>query len=196
MSHAIKWELCPEATHYLPKTDNQLGSFWRVDGHVPVCKWDCRGKFAANRGLYLMSEDAARLVERPVAEGWRGELPPIGTVCALSGPTDTLKPIHPEWEGREVKIYSHFVCDRGVKLAAYVSHDSQIGGVGVKELFVPIKTPEQLAAEARETAGIELAALLKALHAQTNTAYSDSTAAWVAGQLLDLGYHVAQEAKQ
>lgn len=81
---------------------------------------------------------------------WTGEgLPPVGTVCRLSGPTERLAPLHPEWAGREVKIYSQFVSDNGTKMAAYVSENHQIGGVGIAEMFLPVRTPEQIAADER-----------------------------------------------
>lgn len=82
---------------------------------------------------------------------WDGKgLPPVGTLCTLAGESELLKPLHPEWEGREVKVYAHFTSDRGVNMAAYVSPDHMIGGCGISAMFRPIKTPEQIAAEKRK----------------------------------------------
>lgn len=81
-------------------------------------------------------------------------LPPAGSIRVLSGHTERLRVSRPEWAGREVKIYAHFVTDQGHELAAYVSKDHMIGGVGTAELFLPIRTPEQIVAEQRDI-GIE-----------------------------------------
>lgn len=90
---------------------------------------------------------------------WDGEgLPPVGTICTLSGPTPKLTPIHPEWAGTEVKIYAHFATDRGIPLAAYVSEDHLKGGVGIADLFVPIRTAEQIAEQEHREAVEALAA--------------------------------------
>ena len=88
-----------------------------------------------------------------VARPWTGEgRPSLGSICILSGHTERLTVTHPEWAGREVKIYAHFVTDQGRELAAYVSEDHMIGGVGTAELFLPVRTPEQIAAEERDAA--------------------------------------------
>lgn len=103
--------------------------------------------------------DLWEYVERP--KTWTGEgLPPVGTVCLLSGKTPTLDPIHPQWAGSEVKIYAHFKTDQGRELAAYVSEDHMKGGVGVEKLFIPIRTAEQIAAEERKTAVMEIVDLI------------------------------------
>lgn len=77
-------------------------------------------------------------------------LPPIGSRVKLAGPSTSLVPLHPEWAGTVVKIYAHFETDRGNKLAAYVSDDHMVGGIGIEAMFVPCRTPEQIAEEERE----------------------------------------------
>lgn len=81
---------------------------------------------------------------------WNGVgLPPVGTICKLAGESEHLKPLHPEWEGREVKVYAHFTSDRDITMAAFVSPDHMIGGCGIAAMFKPLRTPEQIAADER-----------------------------------------------
>lgn len=119
-----------------------------------------------------------------VLEPWIGEgLPPVGTICKLAGPSASLQPIHPEWAGREVKIYSHFTSDRGVEMAAYVSPDHMIGGCGVSLLFEPIPTAEQIKAEERRVA---IQAITKVL--QQERCAGDDDGSLSAEALWDAGY--------
>ncbi|MCF5241962.1 hypothetical protein [Pseudomonas syringae] len=111
-----------------------------------------KGQYEVGAGAWLYHE-----APRP----WNGEgLPPVGTVCVLSGPTATMNPIHPEWEGAEVKVYAHFTTDKGRHLAAYVSEDHMKGGVGVCHLFRPIRTPEQIEADQKKQEVQELMIIL------------------------------------
>lgn len=80
-SQQVKWELCPDATHYLPKTDIVLGSFWRFRGEMPETRWDCQGVFEANSGLFIDEAARARLIANPAflpswgkAPEWAGVL--------------------------------------------------------------------------------------------------------------------------
>lgn len=149
---AIDWIKAPEgATHFDSQDENWLQQFSGVS-----LVWDCKRGWCNHHGQYpsnlsdLAYVSAKPLLqkENPVLIG--SDLPPVGEVCILSGHTERLKVTHPEWAGRKVKIYAHFVTDHDRELAAYVSEDHMVGGVGTAELFLPIRTPEQIAAEALE----------------------------------------------
>ncbi|MDI2345940.1 hypothetical protein [Pseudomonas aeruginosa] len=151
---SIDWSTAPEgATHWEPRSYDFAEGWMRKD-------WDGWSYWSEGREVWVRgvltcdvsAEREATFEARP-QEPWNGQgLPPVGTVCRLSGPTRTLVPLHPEWAGCEVKIYAHFESDRGIKMAAYVSDDHMIGGCGVEDLFVRMPTPEQIAAEQREKA--------------------------------------------
>jgi hypothetical protein len=144
----IDWASCPEATHFDPVDQNFLRE---IDSALLIYNNKMGWKIPIYTQYGLSIEECKRpLLRRPE---WTGEgLPPVGTVCLLAGETLTLKPIHPDWAGAEVKVYAHFETDQGRKLAAYVSEDHMKGGVGVAELFRPIRTAKQIAAEEREKA--------------------------------------------
>ncbi|HHW2739830.1 TPA: hypothetical protein ACUT68_001066 [Pseudomonas aeruginosa] len=148
---SIDWSKAPEGANKAGFTgpDNYL-QFYRIPGRFgDYDYWSEKRGWCGNN----FPTCADHLFERPAKVEWDGKgLPPVGTVCRLSGPTRTLVPLHPEWAGCEVKIYAHFESDRGIKMAAYVSDDHMIGGCGVEDLFVRMPTPEQIAAEAREAA--------------------------------------------
>jgi hypothetical protein len=85
---------------------------------------------------------------RPEDQPWTGDgLPPVGTVCEIAASTEYLKIRHPE--GLKVKVYAVFTDDRGIKLAAFLDENGQVGGVCTEKCFRPIRTPEQIAAEER-----------------------------------------------
>lgn len=93
----------------------------------------------------------------PVSPEWSGEgLPPVGTVCEIAASTPHQTVSWPE--GTKVKIYANFTDDRGIELAAFVDAIGSVGGVAVAKCFRPIRTPEQIAAEEREKAVIEMLA--------------------------------------
>lgn len=175
----IDWSKAPpHATHWCPGNAKiEAGWIYNPGGNG--------GEFYscyADKGLEHIPEfpewRKLRLVPRPSKTSLTGEvLPPVGTTCKLSGPTERLSPLNPDWAGREVKIYAHFVSDRGIEMAAYVGERHDIGGVGIAALFVPIRTPEQIAAEKRKTA-------IKEMQSDTEChVYAD-----VFGRLYDAGY--------
>lgn len=158
---SIDWSKAPSsATHYLPE-QKDLGweaCWYKKDGDkwlvMNCARLEKRGHMEWVVDDSEVDKFVPLLVPRSAfSSEWNGQgLPPVGTVCRLSGPTRTLVPLHPEWAGCEVKIYAHFESDRGIKMAAYVSDDHMIGGCGVEDLFVRMPTPEQIAAEQREKA--------------------------------------------
>lgn len=147
----VDWSKAPEGTsHRLPDQRGCSECWIRATGSLVFYAYDRSGPWIEWSGSEHYRD---KWVARPSVVAWSGEgLPPVNTVCLLSGPTQYLQPIHPEWAGRQVKIYAHFTTDAGIALAAYASDDNQIGGVGIARLFVPIRTAEQIAAEEREKA--------------------------------------------
>lgn len=88
------------------------------------------------------------LKERQIggAKPWGGHddgLPPIHSIVEIAESSEHMKIRDPA--GTQVKIYSHFTDDRGVKLAAYVCPHGLVGGVAIAKAFHPARTPEQRA---------------------------------------------------
>jgi hypothetical protein len=85
-------------------------------------------------------------------------MPPVGTEVLIAESTPYLEVGHPA--GAQVKIYSHFTDDRGIKLAAFVDKLGLVGGVGSERIFVKIHSIEDVAKEtalnAMSDASIEL----------------------------------------
>lgn len=143
----LNWKKFPEATHYSPARDGNHAGFWRMVGDKPVKLW-CQelagGEFTEYNNPTMFESDRDRLIARP-AESWTGEgLPPVGTVCEL---------YYGHGEHGTVKILAH--AERlGVPVAVYQDDDEF--GAFTSELFRPIRTPEQIAADAREAEIIEI----------------------------------------
>lgn len=185
----IDWSRAPDgATHWDPVDRNHLQQLANVS-----LVWNIAMGWVSHQDQYPNDLSLCdRLVKRPPQEpkmAWSGAgLPPVGAVCVLSGQTACFKPIHPEWAGREVKIYAHFTADNGAELAAYVSPDHMIGGVGVDKLFLPLRTPEQIAYEEREKAIVEMLSGI-----DTSKPWS---CAELAGLIHDKGYRLPEGAAQ
>lgn len=85
---------------------------------------------------------------RKVVVEWNGEgLPPVGTVCEYQ-----CGYVEQPYRHAECTVIAHFVGESGKSLAAftYVAHDGVVQlGRGTAELFRPIRTPEQIAADRR-----------------------------------------------
>jgi len=80
--------------------------------------------------------------ERPAHSVWSGEgLPPVGTVCEHEGRIDDR-----EWT--EVKVIAHTE-KRGYEVAVFEYED--IVTYSTARYFRPIRTPEQIAAEERDS---------------------------------------------
>jgi hypothetical protein len=150
--NAIDWSKAPpHATHWCPGNAKiEAGWIYNPGG--------TKGEFYscyADRGLEHIPAfpdwRKSRLVQRPPKQSWVGEgLPPVGVVCEIAGSSEYFHNRHPE--GVEVKIYAHFTDDRGVELAAFTDGIGQVGGVGIAKCFRPIRTPEQIEAQARTEA--------------------------------------------
>ncbi|MCF5057468.1 hypothetical protein GIW54_21955 [Pseudomonas proteolytica] len=96
---------------------------------------------------------------RPRPSVWTGEgLPPVGTVCEIRGTVgQELRKQPSEWT--EVEIIAH--TDFGGSPIAVGRHISGATlGWGTSNVFRPIRTPEQIAADEREKAVFEIAHIL------------------------------------
>ena len=118
---------------------------------------------------------------KPELVEWSGEgLPPVGAVCEYR-----CGYVEQPYSYAECTVIAHFVGESGKLLAAfaYVAHDGVVQlGRGMAELFRPIRTPEQIAAEDRDKA-------IEGMIADTNILTGImSDRRIMAGQLYDAGY--------
>lgn len=148
----IDWSKAPEgATHYdcrphatpafmqkIPD-DSQRWNYWNRDGELIYYG-------------FMPEDQVAQMVQRPSA--WTGEaLPPVGTVCLFNS-----NAMHePDWhhllplgEDLEVVIIAHALQPgSGLKVAVFTFNVE--GGIqvemGVREMFRPVRTAEQVAAD-------------------------------------------------
>ena len=139
----IDWSKAPEgATHATPKGHNYYADFWRIVQGTATDAWVVLpdGDFYHVLLPALFERDRKELVERPSSPAWNGEgLPPVGTVCEMQDDIGNWIPVeiiavhagyaHGWSEQSELAYFSNLACE-----------------------FRPIRTPEQIAAEAREKA--------------------------------------------
>ena len=162
----VDWSLAPEgATHYC---DGAMSGFWR-DLSERTWKffrdsdetWHDSGEKTTN---LLHNGIGLTLIERPKPKQWSGPedgLPPVGSIVEIIAEADEYAP---DWNryadhiGKVVTIIAHeyahtsepiavYSCETGV---AYEYHSL------IAKCFRAIKTPEQIAAESRESAIREL----------------------------------------
>lgn len=140
----IDWSKAPfDATHYAPNSDAGLRACWykMEDGEwFYLTEAQDFGDSDTWQRSRVELEDK---VERP--KQWAGEgLPPVGTVCEYQY-------LKGEWVGCDV--VAHFYSGASMVAAIIVNHDrSREVSQGISGEFRPIKTPEQIAAEARQLA--------------------------------------------
>lgn len=109
---------------------------------------------------YAGLQDIQRRPEEP--QEWNGEgLPPVGTVCEAFWPTDTK----PDWLKFEVLFVGDVHCIARANGRELHYPKSHFDLEGVK--FRQIRTPEQIAAEEREKALVEMAGLRSVGHMPT-----------------------------
>lgn len=132
----IDWSKAPEgATHYHPGGDGYV-EHWIKPGFFCVTSFE-------KDGWIKSSKDDLRLaIARPVC--WTGEgLPPVGTVCEMQDGVGA-------WTKVEI-FASHFEYAHGWDDNKRISYFSNF-----PHEFRPVRTPEQIAAEARQTSAIDL----------------------------------------
>lgn len=157
----IDWSKAPEATHY----DNRRWcekAFMRKNHNGK--DWE----YLSRDGNWIMygpipDSEMTDLIERPYE--WAGEgLPPVGTVCEFNTMAVTDEEWHkllPLREDIQVTVIAHCTQPSGTQTAVFTFNCT--GGLqvemGVAELFKPIRTPEQIAAEERDKAVREMQGL-------------------------------------
>ncbi|MGK7130894.1 hypothetical protein [Pseudomonas aeruginosa] len=195
---SIDWTKAPEGANKAGFTgpDNYL-QFYRIPGRFGDYDY-----WSENNGLRGTDFPtcANQLFERPAKVEWDGQgLPPVGTVCEFAGGThSTEDPFDKDLrEGDHVTIIAHFK-DGDLDLAAFTfnpqvrNHDRGTACVeqGAYGCFRPLRTPEQIAAEEREKAALEMAALMSGHEDRSKDCFK------VLGEILyDAGYRRQEEGK-
>lgn len=168
----VDWSKAPEgATHWMPESQYWQEGFWKREGEANYFSRGGEWEFSQAKPF-----GHPALVKRPAAPQWNGEgLPPVGCECeVLNGDLSNA-----QWE----KCTILFV---GAHRVVYDSEScSERVGYTDTLQFRPIKTPEQLAAEARERAVDEMWSVYWQPHA--------TTAKEGLGLLYDAGYRKQEQ---
>lgn len=174
MESKIDWSKAPEG-YPLWITD--------PDGIImPGWHKEIEGKYVDMRGGFWNKSDGGFTVhKRPTTPSWSGEgLPPVGVVCELR-----CLPVG-AWGKAEIKYISETQCvwlwirdDGGYQVELAEVPDA------ARMAFRPIRTPEQVAADERESAIKEMTA--------NYAKNSDTLAGWAAYVYDTLGYRKEQK---
>lgn len=147
MSREIDWSKAPEGAMVLLKHVRD-GSYAVSESYDDEAKtWHWPGpRYSFN----LMPSMWRIVAERQTTQPWSGEgLPPVGVVCEIAESTGDLIISYPA--GHKVKIYAHFTHVNGTEIAAFADDAAQVYGCGYYRIFRPIRTPDQIAADERES---------------------------------------------
>lgn len=167
----IDWSKAPEgATHFHPG-NAKYSPHWCKGGYFCVTDFERDGWVREVVGTPL-----DECVARPTTPQWNGAgLPPVGVVCLT------------DHEGKELRVeilaYGKHGNDEAVLVAHFydgVKRGQMYGWIAEQCEFRPIRTPEQIAAEERETA---IAEMSKAIGSQFSFG-------WVFEKLYDAGYRM------
>lgn len=157
----VDWSKAPEgATHYAPRREDNCmyrPVFWRVVGDRGVEAWaiNADGSLQHYAAPAWMSDDLSRLIPRPATPQWNGEgLPPVGAVVEAFYMGIPQGVVTVRYAGQCMILWSG-------------ERNSEQCGAAEHYLFRPIRTPEQLAAEAREKAVEEMWSVYWQPHAVT-----------------------------
>ncbi|WAW38791.1 hypothetical protein O2604_17160 [Pseudomonas aeruginosa] len=170
---SIDWSKAPEGTtHYHIAED--INPWRKIEGTVAYEHY--RGKWLR---VNSFNEGCMPGYYVPIPqESWDGQgLPPVGTVC------EYRHMIWPEYRSCEIRYISE------ESLVAYDDAQEQFYRT-CDMLFRPIRTLEQIAAEEREKAALEMAALMSGHEDRSKDCFK------VLGEILyDAGYRRQEEGK-
>ncbi|PCB15172.1 hypothetical protein CJT94_24485 [Pseudomonas aeruginosa] len=171
---SIDWNTAPEGANKAGFTGHEYLQFYRIPGMFgDYDYWNER------MGTWCGSDFptcANHLFDRPEKVEWNGQgLPPVGTVC------EYRHMIWPEYRPCEIRYISE------ESLVAYDDAQEQFYR-SCDMLFRPIRTPEQIAAEARDNA---TTAWLNKIARE----YDQHTAAKCEHILIGAGYRRQEEGK-
>ena len=142
MSEQIDWSKAPEGAMVLLKHVRDDSYAWAVshsEGARAWHRWNIKCSFD------LMASKWGVVAERPTTPSWPVEgLPPVGVVCEVK--------LQEEWSLCE--IIAHFQQPQAMVAAFTVAqfHGGKKLDSKIAECFRPIRTPEQIAADARSKA--------------------------------------------
>lgn len=151
----IDWSKAPEGATHGRYVENLTPDFYRVhEGSLQFWWLHSVWKLCPWRTI-----NDASMVARPSATQWTGPadgLPPVGIDCEFCRIDDLQK--ESLEDGALVTIIAHYKNQQGIDVAAFTYDVNDIRDVesAIAKCFRPIRTPEQLAAEAREKAIDEL----------------------------------------
>ena len=151
----VDWSLASsDAQIYSPEFGDCNAVWYKVDGGKVFC-WPIGSHGWSERHTMI-----GELIYRPKQEPkpWSGQedgLPPVNTVCEVVEGTAYWDSHESEWLGSNVKVKAAFVNDLGQSIVAVERFDGRCSCFIIECLAVT-KTPEQIAAEKRETAIREL----------------------------------------
>lgn len=162
MEKKIDWSKAPEGTTHFCH-DAIDGSHWR-DLSGTYAKYWHSGKWH-DHGFHsdAMLDGSLNLEARPVQPAWNGEgLPPVGTVCQVT--KGHKHEFVKQFDGKRVRIVAHYGSEDETPLAVFRVLDETRKTEAhyhalVARCFEPIKTAEQIAAEAKAKAMAEMLTL-------------------------------------
>lgn len=187
---SIDWTKAPEgATHYQPESRDFHAAWFRLQGGKAREMWVVIPGGALEHIIdpTAFDESMQNLIARPAEPAtWNGKgLPPVGTVCEWHGPNSD----GPDgWVYTESKVVAYtddglFICMQKPSFWPVVQRIDDCE-------FRPIRTPEQIAAEEREKAALEMAALMSGHDDRSKDCFK------VLGEILyDAGYRRQEEGK-
>ncbi|WP_368373394.1 hypothetical protein AB3W22_15760 [Pseudomonas aeruginosa] len=181
---SIDWNTAPEgATHWEPTGPEFHEGWMKKEGDYWFCWVEGINKWFHGPSCNVSAEREATFEARP-QETWDGQgLPPIGTVC------EYRHMIWPEYRPCEIRYISE------ESLVAYDDAQEQLYRT-CDMLFRPIRTPEQIAAEAREhEIRNACTSIARTLDRFKNDIPGGAAARAVIEAMIDAGYRRQEEGK-
>lgn len=170
MSEQIDWSKAPEgATHYVVGSihpfEKRVGDDWF---------YYVGGAWARiyRKGDDRITSSALAVVPRPTTPSWSGEgLPPVGVEVLIMNPEQfAITDYGQEFVGEECTVRAAFVNDLDYRMVAV----EKVGGACccfLSEMCFPIRTHEQIAADEREAAILDIYQTICISRAQAEAIY-------------------------